>query len=277
MGTVSRRSTTTLRTLGPVLMALFLAACGGSSADLPPVDDPGPIPAPTPPDLTPGGIWQGTYTTGDDTYTILGLVTETNRFHFLREEDGAQFFGTLAVEENQASGPFTAALELGAELPDASTGGSGMLDLTIVERDTLSGSWEFTSSGGSSESGTINLVYNDLYAEPSSLAIIAGTYTDALSGSDSLTISADGTVFAQNGATNCVANGQVSIVNPVYNAYAVSVEYSSCSGDRAVLNGVTFSGLFAINDTVAPAELVGGLTGLVNDQHIAISVLYNRT
>jgi hypothetical protein len=105
--------------------------------------------------------------------------------------------------------------------------------------------------------------YSNLYAETPSPATIAGNYAD---GSDTLTLSSNGTIFEQDPTNGCVINGTVSIVNPSYNAYAISITWSSCTGNMAVLNGQTAMGFGYYDDSVNPPQLVYGVHATINGQ-----------
>ena len=78
-------------------------------------------------------------------------------------------------------------------------------------------------------------------------------------------------IFAQDPASGCVINGQVSIINASYNAYSASASYSNCRGSASVLNGVTASGLMAIDTTVSPATLYVGYTATVGSSTIVVA------
>jgi hypothetical protein len=105
--------------------------------------------------------------------------------------------------------------------------------------------------------------YSNLYAETPSLATIAGNYAD---GPNTLTVSANGAIFEQDPTSACVINGQASIVNPSYNAYALSFTFASCTGSATVLNGQSATGFGYYDDSVNPVQLVIGLHLTVNGQ-----------
>ena len=102
-----------------------------------------------------------------------------------------------------------------------------------------------------------------MYDRDSSLAQIAGNYDDA---GQVINITAEGEIFAQDPVTGCIINGQIAIIDNQFNAYDVSISYSSCIGDAADLNGSTFTGLGMLDDSEAPESAVVGLTGDVGGQ-----------
>ena len=105
------------------------------------------------------------------------------------------------------------------------------------------------------------------YDTPSSLATIAGNYTD---GSNTLSIDGNGVIFEQDPTTGCVINGRVSLINAQYNAYSLSVTFSMCTGSAAAANGVTMTGLAEIDQSVSPAQLDFGLSANVNGQSVVL-------
>lgn len=264
--------------LGFIIASSLLAGCGGGGSSSPSTPPPVNTPPPPPPDASPGGIWQGTQTSSGQSQQVIGLITETGEFHFI-QADGVQYIGALGIDGNAASGTFEAAVPIGEQFVDGSTGGGGTLTFTINERQTITGTFTFVTDAGSSSEGDISLAFNPLYNRNSSLATIAGTYTDAFApGSDAVTVSSNGQLFYQDGSgTNCTANGQVSIINASFNAYRISFQYSGCGGSFAALNGSTFSGIGTLDNTVSPEQVVAGVTGIVQGSRFAIVYLYDRT
>ena len=113
------------------------------------------------------------------------------------------------------------------------------------------------------------LAYSDLYDRDSGLATIAGNYDDFPL---VLNVNGAGQIFEQDPASGCVVNGQVSIVDTHFNAYDVSITYSNCQGDFAILNGARFDGLGTLDNTVNPEEAIAGLVGNVGG--VTFSVIF---
>lgn len=215
---------------------------------------------------SPGGIWAGT-----DSATglqVRGIVDESGQFHFIRS-DLAQYVGTTSTMGNAVSANFEGFSQVGTTFDDGSTHGSGMLTGTVVERSTLALSYQFTTDDGTASNGTLNLSYNSLYDVDSSLSAISGNYTDTSSGA-TVSVSGSGAITSQDAATLCVVNGQVSIINATYNAYAVTYEYSNCTGASAALNGVQFSGLATLNNGSDPVQAIIAVTGQVGTTEFAL-------
>jgi len=133
-----------ITTTAATIAAVLLAACGGggSGGDSGGGTSSGTVP---PPDASPGGIWEGTSTaSGAD---IIGLVAETGEFHFI-SFDNVQYFGSVDVNGASVSGTFTGVTNFGYSFSDGTTSGAGTLSGTVDERDSLTGSTDFTTAGG---------------------------------------------------------------------------------------------------------------------------------
>ena len=206
-----------------------------------------------------GGIWFGTDSDGDQ---IIALITETGRFHLL-DEFGFQGSGVLSVSSaNEISADFQTVPPIGAQFADSSPFADCSIGGSIVERSALDGTVGCTTSGGSESSVTVNLSYQAIYELDSSLAMITGTWTDSSDpGTDVVNVDATGLITGQDGgASGCVYSGQVTLIDPKFNVYEIEWTYSSCNGDSE-LDGATFSGLGAIDNSVSPTEFVLAATG----------------
>jgi hypothetical protein len=239
-----------------LVLSLGVAACGG--------DNTGTL-VTTP---SPGGIWGGT-----DSATnrpVSGLVDESGQFDLIRS-DLVQFVGTLTTSGGTVSSTFDGYAQFGRAFGDGSIHGTGTLTGTITLRATLNLSYQFTTDDGTTSSGTINLTYNPLYAVASSLSAVSGNYTDTATGA-TVSVTGSGAINSQDPATFCVLSGQVSIINAMYNAYAVSFTYANCVGAWAVLNGVQFSGLASLNNASNPQQVVIGVTGAAGSTDVGLVV-----
>lgn len=215
--------------------------------------------------VSPGGIWAGT-----DSATglqVKGIVDESGQFHFIRS-DLAQFAGTASTSGNSLSANFEGFSQLGTTFDDGSTHGTGMLTGSVSERSSLALTYQFTTDAGAASNGTLNLSYSTLYDLDSSLAAISGNYTDTSSG-DTVSVSGSGAVTSQDPVTLCVVNGQVSVINSMYNAYSVTYGFANCTGASAVLNGVQFTGLATLNNS-NPAQLIVAVTGQAGAAKLAL-------
>jgi hypothetical protein len=180
--------------------------------------------------------------------------------HWVIPETGEQGFGSGTVNGSNVTIDYTYVAPLGFTLADGSTSASCTATGTIQERQSLSVSTSCTTSLGGTFTNTGSLAYDDLYERDSSLAVIAGNWDDF---GVVLTVSGNGEIFEQDPFTGCVVNGQVSIIDPQYNAYEVVITYSNCTGNFAIINGSTFSGLAILDNTVVPEQATFGLVGEV--------------
>jgi len=248
-----------------LLMFLMLAVsgCGGGSGGA------GPSPPPVT-NASPGGIWSGPDSSGRD---VIALITETGRFHFINE-DLSQGSGVLSVTGgNQINGTFQLVTQLGYTFVDGTTSANCSFTGSVVERQTITGSVNCTTTAGLQTQVTATLAYEALYDRDSSLAMVSGNYQAV---QEVLNIAADGTVFSQNAGTACVVNGQVTIINAAYNAYDVSFTYSNCLGQEAILNGSTFTGLALLDNTTLPEEIGIAVTGDVVGVHVSLVLILER-
>jgi hypothetical protein len=265
--------------LGVTLLVAGLSACGGggSSSDPPP---------PPPTNQSPGGIWTTQYTqasgpTAGDVINAVAIVSENGNLNFvLRDQtNGCESTGSgqVSVTGNTVSGninvaivtmAFNSTVNTACTYQDGTTSGTATISGSVAQRSSMTLSVSATTSAGTSlGSETYNWTFSSIYDTPSSLATIAGNYTD---GTDTLSIDGNGVIFEQDPTTGCVLNGQVSLIDGQYNAYALSVTVSSCAGSFAAANGVTLTGLGALDETVSPAQLDFGLSASVNGQYFVL-------
>jgi hypothetical protein len=211
-----------------------------------------------------GGIWTGTDNSGND---IIALATETGQFHFLDVTNAAQGFGTGSVANGNAVAlTYTIVPELGDTLPDGSVSASCTGTGTVQQRQSLSVSVSCTSSA-SSWTGSATLAYDATYDRDSSLALVGGNYDDL---GDVLTIDSNGVLFEQSATTGCVLNGQISIINPSWNAYDVAFTVSNCQGAAAILNGSAWDGIAALELEAGSETLIAAVTGEVQGTTFSI-------
>lgn len=257
-----------------VAMMALMAACGGGGGGGGGSGAPPPIT-----NAAVGGIWNGTSTiAGQGAVQLIGLVAEDGRGHFIQLDDGTQYWGTVRSSGSAVTASFTGATNYGYVFVDGSSSGTGSFTGTIQPRSSLTGTTNFKTTAGTTTTSNMSLTYDGLYDRDSSLATIAGNYTFAgAPGSDSINVSANGTLFGQEPATGCVTNGSVKVINPSYNAYDIEYTYSNCAGVYAVLNGSKFSGIGTLDNTVAPEMAIAGLQGTVQGQIVSVVFLYQRT
>jgi hypothetical protein len=196
----------------------------------------------------------------------VGLIDESGEFHFI-QSDNVQYVGNASTSGTSVSANFDGFTQFGSQFADGSTHGTGSVSGTIAERSSMSLSTQFKTDAGASNSGTLKMTFDTLYNRASSLSTISGNFAD---GSDTITISSDGSIFEQDPNTGCVVNGTVSIINASYNAYRVQYSFANCIGQYAVLNGLQFSGLGTLDNTQTPEHAIVGATAQSGSTKIAI-------
>ena len=210
-----------------------------------------------------GGIWEGTDSDGTE---IVALSTDSGRFHWLAET-GDQGFGTGSVSGSVVTLNYTLVAPLDFTLFDGSASATCSGTGTIQERQTLAVTVDCTTSLGGTLSTSASLTYNSLFDRDSALSVIAGNYEDE---GLVFNINADGVIFEQDPIFGCVLGGKVTIIDPNFNAYDVSLSVSNCVGQASILNGSTFTGLAILDNTESPEVLFAGLTGTVAGVTFAI-------
>ena len=249
-----------MKQISMVLSLLLLAACGGP--DLSGLRDLGS--GIEVPDQAMGGAWKGTDNNGVE---ILALSTDSGRLHWIAPSTGEQGFGTGSIIGVVLTINYTYVAPFGFKLADGSASASCTGSGVLGERSRFDASATCTTTLGGSINNGATLIYDALYDRDSSLALIAGNYDNS---GLVINVTANGVVFEQDPTSGCIVNGQISIIDPQYNAYDVSITYSNCVGDSAVLNGATFTGLGILDNTVAPETAVIGLTGAVGSETYSI-------
>ena len=271
------------RTAVTLLIIAGLSACGGGGSS-----GSGNSPPPSQTNQSPGGIWTSQYTVTSgpnmgDMIMAEAIVSETGQFYYAarNQTNGCAEigFGQASVSGNSISGNVnaavvqysaTAGVNTACTYPDGSTSATGTISGTVSQRSSMSLTvTETTSAGAALGSDTESWAFSSIYDETSSLATVAGNYTD---GSDTLSIDSNGVVFEQDPTTGCVINGQVGVLDAQYNAYSISVTFSSCMGSAASANGLTMTGLATLDQTVSPAQLNFGISASVSGGQFIVYV-----
>ena len=246
-----------MRRLIFILGSFTLTACSGGGGDAAPSSPPVV-------NQSIGGIWTGTDNSGN---SIVALATETGEFHFLDLTNDAQGFGTGSVANgNTVALTYTIVPALNDTLPDGSTSGACTGTGTVQQRQSLSVGISCTTSA-SSWTGSATLTYDATYDRDSSLALVGGNYEDF---GDVLTINSNGVLFEQSATSGCVLNGQLSIINPSWNAYDVAFTVSNCQGTQSVLNGSAWDGIAALELEGGSETLIAAFTGTVQGKTFSI-------
>lgn len=242
-----------------VTLSLIVTACGGGNSNQ--IN-------PTPPSstsTTPGGIW-----TGADSVTglqVTVLVAEDGDMDAIRS-DGVQFYGTLAFGGGNLNATITGVTKYGTTFADGSSHGTGTITGTYSPQSQISATLNFKTDSGTSTTSTVQLAFNPAYLTVPNIDDIAGNYTEQ--SGVVVTISSDGTLFAQDPSTGCAVNGTVHVVTGQYSLYAPLITYASCIGSDAALNGLNFDGLMAVVGSTITA-------GLQDKSGLNYGVVYNLT
>jgi hypothetical protein len=247
-------------------VAFLLTSCGGGSATV------GGTPPPAS-NGTPGGIWHGNDSVSG--LQVTGLVDESGSFHFLRG-DGVQYVGTAAVNGDSLTANIEGFVPVGFMFPDGSHHGTGSITASLQARKTINATTKFTTDSGSVSTGTLNLTFDALYNRASSLTTLSGNFTNP-SNSVVVSVGSNGTLFSQDPASGCVLNGSASVINASYNLYKVQFDYASCVGQAAALNGVPFTGIATLDNTVLPERIIAGVTGQSGNVTYSVVLQLNRT
>ena len=237
--------TSTSKSLGSCLIAVFLASCGGggggSSGGATPIRN-----------ASPGGFW--TFVDPITRAPSYALIAEDGRFQVYRDDGSdTQYWGTVSTIGSSISGS-------NIQVASGSTyfGSATLTNGTISERQSWTATFNFTPAAGcpasvcgvaSSQVGTLN--FSSVYNQGGALTRIAGNWRDTFTGTI-YNVNSSGVFFTQDPVTRCVTNGQISTINTSYNAYAAQYTFSMCSARYAYQNGTTATGLAFVDTGVTP-------------------------
>lgn len=229
---------------GPAAVPSTTHSAGGSSGSGGSSGGGTTSPPPPPPSATPvdpTGIWDIVDTVNGKPVTEVALIAG-GKYYAVASAD--QFGcaditgGTYAIDASMFSSSGVALLMNSCTGP---TGQSGYLPYTL-NGYLLNTELNLSFEVGGMLVPTLGATMDKLYGEPSSLAKLAGNWSDA---GNTLTINADGTFFEQQGS-GCVINGAYTIIDATHNLYAVSFEISNCTSGIA---GIAFNGLGYLADS----------------------------
>lgn len=264
-----------IRILVTLALASILSACGGGSSGNKQPNPPPPPPPPPPAAESPGGIWRGTLTSNvlNQVEEIVGVITENGKARFVSLDGGQQFFGQITVNGNSASGTLRAVSFLGGQFADGTGSGSINIEVTIDERNTISGTFI-----GVGDEGTFSVSFDSLYDLDSSIALVEKHWTAPETifkvlipgfGNAPIGASVDSTGgFAGADLDGCDYNGSLSILNAQFNIYDISVSLSSCGQWDGQYSGFgVFDDLSAATNSLLIAVSTDqvSLTGLLTE------------
>jgi hypothetical protein len=225
----------------PLFVAAVLVSCGGGDS----TPTPNPIQG-----VSPGGIWRGTDSASG--LAITGLVDETGFGDFMRA-DNAVFDGQVSTSGNSISVDAQGYSSGGHNFPGGSTHGIWTMNGTIQERQSISATTVFKPDAGTSTQATLDLTFDALYNQPSSLATVAGAY-NASSFTEFFDVGPDGSV---SGHVVTLGNysGQISVIDPTYNLYRVHLTFTADNG-----GGFDVDGLATMENSASATLLVVGVS-----------------
>ena len=225
-------------------------------------------PLPSPRNSAVGGLWTGALWWDDGSVhsgsglNVRAMIAETGEYRLVLYEaleqrftgQSEQVYGTVQIDGRQLG---TSESGRWLSAPDGATvTGSSWADFAMF-RDIRSGESidaDFhVISNGEARFGTLSVNYHSLSENPSSLEILGGTY---LTDDEVMTIDSGGAIFYQSSANGCTGSGLAEIIDPHYNMYRISVDVDGCTGNEALRNGLTFTGLASIGQN---NDMSGGL------------------
>lgn len=241
-------------------LALIGFGCGGSGGGSTP-STPSPIS-----NESASGFWNGYFHSNvlSQTFSVSGGVTENNEIRIYSATWGGQYAGNGTVSGNSFVGTLTAYAPWGDTFPDGTKIGTASISGTVKTRISILGSYS-----GTGDNGTFALTFDSIYLRPSSLSLVSGNWfhNSPQLGSVLMTIDASGNITGIT-SSGCVYSGNVSLINPSFNAYRASINISSCGA----LNGNN-SGLAMLDDMV---KLNDTLIASVSNPSEAFTALFIR-
>jgi hypothetical protein len=219
-----------------IIGVAFLGCGGGSSSD-------GTSQQPTDPTMA-NGIWHGTFTEPPYGTFNLSVLTYDGEIIAMSTDAGAVYHGQYLLNQNALSGSVNG-FEIGGGLF-----ASANISATYSEQGTISGnvSTLYLISGERTTS-TFNVIFDELFNRPSSLALLEGTWSYTEPGySVSIDVDDQGEISGSD-SDGCVFFGLASVLDPEHNTYGIDVNVTNCFQ----MND-TYSGLAVLDDEVTPND-----------------------
>jgi hypothetical protein len=221
----------------------------------------------TTPNASVVGLWSGTDT--DNPGLTYNVIIDTAGDMVAIRTDGVQFVGVLQISGDTVTSSLAGYANFGSSFPDRSIYGIGTLNGTVTPNTSISANVAFTTNGGTSLPGDWTLTPASLTDAGSSLNAVNGNFTDTVTGA-TVAINASGAMSSQDANTGCILSGTISTIDTSIDEYEVTYTLASCSGDYAVLSGVTFAGLGYLDTTVSPANLTYAVAGSSSNGNFGI-------
>jgi len=232
-----------------ILALIFCASCGGGGSGSGLGDRPIESVQPAVASGSPGGYWVGVDSDGGN---VVMLANEEGVFYFVAGSLrlGA---GILSVS-GQDSIRGVVSLPQDQEFPNQLNAVDCVLNGTLVHHQSMTLNVQCRQKAGQQVFTTFTLNYDPTYERKSSLEVVAGLFEYA--GNDVMNISADGSIFSQDGNTGCVTSGTVVVKNSAFNVYEIELVFGHCPSINSKLRGRTLQGLSMLDDSVVPEELL---------------------
>lgn len=193
------------------------------------------------------GIYQGTLLDNQTQQqtSAVALIAE-NGEALVSTQAGAYYHLNVGSVGSELSGSYQA-YSSSANFPNGSHADAGAIDATVSSAG-LTG----TLKDNSGDVESLNLSFDNIYSQPSSLPTLAGTWTYASGGFTlTVTIQANGVLSASD-SNGCTYAGGFGIIDSRTDVYSVSYT-RLCSGIGVTLNGV--AAYFPAGGAAAPADI----------------------
>lgn len=250
--------------LAGVLASFFLiASCGGGggsgapapASTSPPAASPPVPPPPPPPPPSFAGMWSATDPQG---IPVTAFSTDSGVFHWSGDQIQTGIGMGLQVSVSGNSVSMTLSLPRALGYDDGSRSAICTAAGTFEERVSIDLSGTCTTTEGTAFDLSMAFTYDSQYERASSLDEISGMYRV---GGDILTIDTLGLLYLQMAGLGCVVNGEVSIIEPQWNAYEANVTYANCLEPLSVFNDVPMTGTVFIHEASGSDRIVAVFSG----------------
>lgn len=241
---------------------LLVASCsggGGSGAPASPPTATPPAPPPPPPPPPAGPSFAGMWTAIDpEGFLVTAYSTDSGVFHWNGDQIQTGIGLGLQISVTGNSVSMTLSLPRALGYDDGSQSAMCTVAGTFEERVSIDLSGTCTTTMGTAFDLSMAFTYDSQYERASSLDEISGFYRI---GGDILRIDTLGLLFMQMANLGCVVNGQVSIIDPRWNAYEASVTYANCLEPLSLFNDVPMTGTVFLNDNSGSDRIVAVFSG----------------
>ena len=208
-------------------LTMALTACGGGGGGATPATQ-----------QSAEGVWVGSTTSSTGATTpAIGLILDTGEYFFGTGSDySGVSFGTASV-----SGATVTSSNMRDYYPSLGSLVSGSFTGSVTTNSTLSVNI-FEVYSGTTYTGTGNFTFDSTYNEPSSLAMIAGTYVSPNAFGTSYTYTVDANGVLSGSSTNCSFAGQLTVRNSAKNIYNLSLTTGNTAGHTCAVGARTLQG-----------------------------------